>query len=497
MPDEHDVIEERVLLERPRPQDVARIARELSNGTAPMEVPEIHETDLGNSKRLVQRFGQELRFCHPWGMYLVWDGKRWKADDTDGVMARAKRVVLTLGREAALIDDDKQRRAVLTFARASESGHRLEAMVKLARSEPGVPVVPAELDRHPWLLNVQNGIVDLRTGDLLEHDRRLLLTRLAPVDFDAGAECPLWLAFLERILPDRLVREYVQRSVGYALTGTVVEQALFFLYGSGANGKSTFLNIVRTLLGDEYATEAAPDFLVERRGERHPTELALLFGRRLVTTIETGTAQYMNEPLVKRLTSSDPITARRMREDFWQFEPTHKLFLAANHKPIVRGTDYGVWRRIKLIPFDVEIGEAERDRNLEDKLRDELPGILAWAVDGCLDWQRQGLVEPTAVVSATGAYRSEMDVLGQFLAARAQLGAGLVVATRALRTGYEHWCEQGGERPLGAREFAAQLRRFGCLPGDRVKRIDGVVQRYWRGLALRDAETTLAMEVEP
>jgi putative DNA primase/helicase len=278
-------------------------------------------------------------------------------------------------------DSEKKRlQAILAWSFKSESAARINAMIDLARSEPGIPILPDQLDREPWLLNVQNGSIELRTGKLREHRRDDYITKLAPVEYDEAATCPTWDGFLDRIMDhNRDVMGYLQRAVGYSLTGDVSEQVIWFLYGCGANGKSTFLGAILALLGD-YAMQAVSDLLMAKNHEAHPTERADLFGKRFVCTIETEEGKRLAEALMKQMTGGDRMRARRMREDFWEFPPTHKIFLAANHKPTVRGTDHAVWRRIKLVPFTVRITDAEKDRQLPEKLKKEvLPG-LQWVV---------------------------------------------------------------------------------------------------------------------
>lgn len=287
-------------------------------------------------------------------------------------------------------------------------------MVTLAESEPGIPVLPGELDRDPWLLNVKNGTVDLRTGELRPHKRDDLITKIVPVEYDSEASCPTWLAFLNRIMDgnERLIA-FLQRAAGYSLTASTQEQCFFLLYGTGANGKSVFLTTLLAVMGD-YGIQAAPDLLLAKSGESHPTEVADLFGARLVVATETEAGRRLAENLVKQHTSGDRLKARFMRQDFFEFEATFKIWLATNNKPIVKGTDYAIWRRIKLIPFTVTIPPEERDKSLPAKLRQELHGILAWAVQICLEWQKYGLNEPQEVTAATCAYRDEQDILGSW-----------------------------------------------------------------------------------
>jgi putative DNA primase/helicase len=364
-----------------------------------------------------------------------------------------------------------------TWLVQSEMAPRLNAMVDLARSEDGVPVLPEELDRDPWLFNCANGTLELKAGRPRPHRREDLITKLAPVEYDPSAPCDLWLKFLGRIMGDneRLIT-YLQRVVGYALTGDVSEQSMWFLHGSGANGKSTFLAVLLAVFGD-YGMQAHPELLMEKRGDSHPTERADLFGKRFVATIETEEGRRLAEALMKQLTGGDRVRARRMREDFWEFEPSHKIFLAANHKPGVRGTDHAVWRRIKLVPFTVTIPEAEKDPRLPEKLKAELPGVLAWAVRGCLDWQREGLAEPEEVRAATAAYRKEQDTVVAFLAACCSLHPSLKAKASALFEAYTDW---SGDKDMTSRAFGDRLRALGYDTGQRTK-----AGYFWEGIGLQ------------
>jgi len=418
-------------------------------------------TDFGNAQRLVAQHGADLHFSHLWGRWLVWDGNRWRIDNSGEIFRRAKDTVTTIFSEAANITDLNKRTAFVKHGTKSQSEARIRAMINLAESEVGIPVTPEELDSQPGLLNVLNGTVDLETGKLLPHQREDLLTKLAPVAYDASAPCPIWLGFLDRIMPGRNeMIEFLRRSIGYSLTGDVSEQVIFFLYGTGANGKTTFLNVIIEMLGD-YAKQAAPNLLIAKRGESHPTELADLVGSRFVASVEVEEGKRLAESLVKQLTGGDKMKARFMRQDFFEFNPTYKIFLAANHKPVIQGSDYAIWRRIKLVPFTVTIPENEQDKKLSEKLRLELPGILAWAVRGCLAWQRDGLGMPEEVHKATEEYRAEMDVLAGFLNESCTLAQGATVRVKDLYEKYKKWCDENGEVPLSQRKLSTLLKQRG------------------------------------
>ena len=432
-----------------------------------------HYTDLGNAYRLVRVHGQDLRHVTGWG-WVSWDGQRWQRDDK-APMLWAKAIALGFYEDAKYLHDQEQAHleaakraatagdtaaegiaherikelkaketAAVNWARASQARGKLEAAVKLAESERAVSAEIDQFDADPWLLNCANGILDLRSGILRPHNRGDMFAALAPTAYDPAATCPTWDAFLARIMRDSAeLTSFLQRVIGYSLTGSVREQVLFFLYGSGANGKSTFLNTILAMLGRDYAKQAAPDVLIESSG-RHPTELADLAGVRFVASIEVSEGKRLAEALVKQLTGGDPVKARLMRQDFFQFDPAFKILLAANHKPVVKGTDFAIWRRIKLIPFTVTIPDAEQDKTLGDKLLAELPGILAWAVRGCLAWQRDGLGIPAEVVDATAAYRAESDELAPFLEECCNLGEKLQAQAGPLFEAYKKWAEDGG-----------------------------------------------------
>jgi P4 family phage/plasmid primase-like protien len=440
------------------------------------KVPWFNLTDLGNAGRFIHRHGRNLRYCWPWGKWLVWDGRRWARDDTGEVFRLAKETVASIYQEAAAAPDDETRKILAKHAMRSESGARIKEMVDLARSD--VPVRPEELDASGDLFNVENGTIDLRYGDLREHRPEDLITKLAPTTYDPGAKAPLWSAALERVLPSPALREFFQKLCGSAFTGDTSEHILPVLYGTGANGKSTVLNALLAVAGD-YGMQAAPDLLVTKRNS-HPTELADLFGMRFVASIEVEDGRKLAESLVKQLTGGDRIKARRMRQDFWEFEPTHTVFMACNHKPIVRGTDTAIWRRIRLIPFTQTIAPADQDKQLPAKLRMEMPGILAWAVKGCLAWRREGLQAPEEVRRATAGYRSEMDVIGDFLADRCFRGERLKVAKDELYKAYQVWCEDAGERAETKRKFGMLLKDRGIEDGRNAER----TQRIWKGIGL-------------
>lgn len=417
------------------------------------DVRYLPHTDLGNAERLVAQHGADLRYCHALGYWYVWTGQRWDVDNTGEVMRRAKNTVRAMYALAAELEDDAMRAALAKHARESEGRARLRAMVDLAASEPGIPVTVDELDTDPHLFAAANGTVDLRTGKLRDHQRADLITKMSPVAYEPDAECPRWLSFLDRIGIVGDLAEYVRRLTGYSLTGLSTEQILAILYGTGANGKTTLLEAVRHIAGD-YGAQTATDTLMDRQQGTIPNDLARLRGARFVSAVETDEGRRLAEGTVKRITGGDAIAARFLNREWFEYRPAFTVWLAANHKPTVRGTDEAIWRRIHLVPFTTTIPEAERDHDLPDKLRAEAPGILAWAVAGAVEWYRDGLNPPAEVRQATSNYRGEMDTLGDFLAECTTEGEAENVTKAALFAAYVKWCEDSGERALSQRQLA-------------------------------------------
>jgi P4 family phage/plasmid primase-like protien len=442
-----------------------------------------NRTDLGNAERFIAHHGENVRYCYAWSRWLVWTGTRWERDESGRIHRLAKETVRGIYQEAAGAEDEDRRKALAKHAARSEAEAKIRAMLELAKSE--VPVSPDELDPAPWLLNAPNGTINLRTGELREHRREDLLTKMAGANYDRTAAAPSWAATLARALPSQELRRFFKKLAGYAFSGDVSEHILAVLYGTGANGKSTILNALLAAAGD-YGMQAAPDLLVAKKGS-HPTEVADLFGMRLVASIEVEDGRRLAESLVKQLTGGDKVRARRMRQDFWQFDPTHKVFMAVNHKPEVRGTDTAIWRRLRLIPFEQTIPPAEQDKKLPQKLEAELPGILRWALEGCLEWQREGLQAPEEVRQATGAYRSEMDVIGAFLQDECEIEAGYRESFTTLYKRYEEWCEDGGERAETRRKFNARLKERGRFE---ARRSGPGGSNEWYGLRLLKKPTS-------
>lgn len=440
-------------------------------------------TDLGNSEALVEAHGPDL--IHVAEGWYDWDGRRFRRDDGGRlVMQRIKATVRDFYPRAARLDNDEERKRLAQHATRSESERALRAAVALAASDPRVIVEPDQLNSDPLRLTLPNGELDLETAQLHEHDRCTFSTLLAGVPYVPDAKCSRWLEFLETTFDqDRELIEFIRRAIGYMLTGRTDEQVLFLLHGNGANGKSVLLAILRAMLG-EYARNTPSSTLLERRNgsDAIPNDLARLPGVRLVTAAETGDGGRLDESRVKALTGADVVSARFMRGEWFDYTPQFKLALATNHLPAIRGADHAMWRRVRLIPFTVTIADRDQDRQLTAKLLDELPGILAWAVQGCLDWQRDGLAPPPAVIAATEHYREESDAVGQFIEDACELHPRATTDAASLYAAYGAWCERNGERfPLTQTAFGRRLTERG-LAADRHG-----TQRLRRGIALIEA----------
>lgn len=410
------------------------------------------DTDIRNADRFVEQHGDGYRWTPERG-WLAWDGKRWKPDQAGSIIKAAKATARSVFDEIAQAGDKQAETDLFRWARKSQQVDRIRAMIELAK--PDLYASWLDFDADPYLLTVDNGTINLQSGDLIPHDPELLCSRMASVEHGTG-ECPTWHKFLERIQPDEQVRDYLQRAVGYSLTGDTGEQCLFFCHGVGRNGKSVFLETVHALAG-EFAVASSMAAFELKSGI--PNDIARLAGARVVTVSETADGQRINEPLIKDLTGGDTITARFLRREFFEFRPEFKLWIRGNHKPAIRGTDEGIWRRIHLIPFEQYIGDDEVDPHLFDKLKAELPGILRWAIEGCIQWQRNGLQPPEVVMAATSEYRREMDTLADFLEARTRPG-GEVQAT-PLYQAYKQWAETNGYKPLNQTNFGLRLAERG------------------------------------
>jgi putative DNA primase/helicase len=412
------------------------------------------DSDLGNAARLFDHAGRDLLYVSEIGWH-TWGGNRWFYDPAaagrhaDGL---ARLVLLdaatAASRAASATGDDREtwrtRAAALqSWARRCEKAATIESALQLL--ERRLIIGPTEADTDHFLLAVGNGVLDLRTGQLRPARRGDFITKGTGIAFDPAATCPVFERTLARIFRKHTgLISFMRRVAGYLLTGSTIEQCIFVFNGNGANGKSTLVNVLEELLGD-YAKQAAPDLLLSKAGDRHPTEIADLRGARLVSAMETGEGRRLAESLVKQMSGGDKLKGRYMHRDFFEFVPSFKLVMATNHRPGIRGTDHGIWRRIRLIPFVETIGDDEKDPTLGQKLRAEMPGILAWAVRGCLEWQKEGLKPPEIVTTETNNYRQSEDVLARFIEERCEIAPGKSCPATPLFQAWNKWCDENGE----------------------------------------------------
>jgi P4 family phage/plasmid primase-like protien len=424
----------------------------------------IHNTELGNSQRLTNHFGDLIRYCGTWKKWLVWDDQNgaWQIDDNGQVQRLAKRTLNNIFLEASKMVDSEERRNLLKWGLASESASKIQAMIKLAESEEGIAVAPADLDINPWLLNCHNGTIDLRTGQLKEHDKGDLITKSIPVIYDPNAKCPIWEDFLVKIMDrNQGLISFLQRIVGYSLTGDTREQCFFILHGNGANGKSTFIKTIGSLLGDYAQAASFETFLSKKQGNMANNDIARMHGKRFISAVEAEESRRLAENVIKQVTGGDVVAARFLYAEYFEFIPQFKIFLATNHKPKINCNDPAIWRRVKLVPFAVRIPEMEQIQDLDEQLKDELPGILNWALSGVLDWQNEGLRTPVEVENATKKYRNEMDTVSEFLNECCDLDANKKETPTTLYDAYKTMCELNGEKYLCLKNFGKSLNDKG------------------------------------
>ena len=375
-------------------------------------------TDTGNAHRLIDKFGNIVRYSYNRKKWFYWDGKMWRADDSGEIKKLADIICEDIKREAFMEQDDKTQADMLKWANKTSSSKGKENMIKEAQHLEGIPASPDDFDRFTDYLNCQNGIVNLRNGELIPHDTEFMMSKICMSEYDTSDAKPeMWLKFLDDVTNhDKGLQEYIQRCVGYSISGSNREQCAYFLYGMGNNGKSTFLDTISDLLGG-YSNNTQPETVMMQKWGSNgaSSDIARLKSARFVTCEEPTEGVRLNEGLLKQLTGGSKVTCRFLYGDEFEYTPEFKIWIATNHKPIVRGTDLGIWRRIKLIPFEVNIPKEKVDKMLKYKLRKEFPQILHWAVEGCIKWQQEGIEEPECVQEAIKEYKVEMDLLASFM----------------------------------------------------------------------------------
>jgi putative DNA primase/helicase len=431
--------------------------------------------------KTVQLYGHRIRYCRKLGGFFIWNGAKWVKDETGAVWRATLDAAWDLYHNTRQTASEKEQLRLKKWIVRAERCSSIESAIKQLQASPEILASAEAFDSDPWLFNVKNGTIDLRTGELRQHQQQDLITSIAPVEYDPVCPPPdRWMRFLAEIFDgNHNLITFIQRACGYALTGSVSEQKLFFLHGSGANGKTTFLKTLMFVMGD-YTRRLPSSLLLTARQDKHPTGFADLKGIRFAVTTEVEFGSRLAEATVKELTGGDVLTARRIGQDYFEFEPTHKIFMCGNHLPLIQGTDHAIWRRIALIPFNVTIPDERQDKDLDEKLRSEAAGILNWLISGCLDWQKKGLADPAEVIDATRIYRTDMDVLGDFLNDRCLIAPGARITSADLNRAHKEWCEKNGEQPMNARSLGLRLKERG------FKQERTMSTRLWQGLCLKE-----------
>lgn len=438
--------------------------------------------DMGNAERFVDLFGENVRYCYTEKKWYFYNSMRWSVDNLGVILRMADKCVEAMKAEAKLyLQADEESggdmaKAFEKHMKSSRSNKSKKAM--LNEIEHHLPILPIQMDRYKMALNTPSGIINLKNGDVKAHNPEYYFTKITSVDCAEAADCHRWLAFLDDIFAgDKDLIRYIQKAVGYSLTGSTAEQCAFFLYGTGRNGKSTFIDVIRDVFGD-YAANIQPETIMVKSSQSNAinSDIARLKGARLVTSVEPNEGVRLNEGLLKQLTGDDTVTARKLYSEEFEFKPEFKLWMATNHKPIIRGTDTGIWRRIHMIPFNVQIPEDKVDKNLTHKLKAEMTGIFKWCIDGCLMWQREGLQMPAAVLKSVREYRREMDVISAFIEDKCTL-EGTVQASM-LYAAYASWADSNNEYCMSNTKFSTELAK-------RFEKIKGRNYNYFTGISIR------------
>lgn len=421
-------------------------------------------TDLGNAERFVTYNRGNVRYHQESRTWMAWDGFRWETDAVTAIHRLVKETIRSIADEANGVADENQQKAILSHAKNSESKTRIDAMLSLAARELGIVVKGDALDADDLLLGVQNGVIDLRTCDFRPARPEDLITKASLATYDPAATCPHWLAFLATIFAgDADMLAYLQRVVGYLLTGLTTERVFFLFYGDGANGKSTLIEVIRALLGD-YALQALPETFMTSKWQRGVNnDIARMAGARFVSAAESEEGHRLAEGLVKSLTGGDTVTARFLFREYTEFRSRFKLVLTTNHRPEIRGTAPAIWDRLHLVPFPVSIPAEDRDQHLRQNLLDELSGILNWAIAGCLQWQKVGLRPPEAVSNATREYRDVEDLLDLWLDERTVPAPERRTQANQLYADFRTWLERQGEELITQRQFGERMVAKGIV----------------------------------
>lgn len=420
--------------------------------------------DTGNAKRFIDMFGKIVRFNADTRQWMVYNGINWEADKGGYIVHKMiddsidKMEAEPINKDDSMTDDDfndlvKTKSKFLNRSRNHNGKNNLEGELKKY-----LVCTEETFDKKDMMLNLQNGVVDLTTGILQESKAEDFNSKVSFSEYSDTFDCPVWQGFLNDIMPDKETQKYIQKCVGYSLTASTEEQCLFFLYGSGRNGKSVFIDTIKELAGT-YAGNIQADSLMVKRssGSGHNEDIARLKGKRLVTSSEPNEGSRLDEGMIKQLTGEDVVSASYKGLHVFEYKPKYKIWIATNHKPYIRGTDEGIWRRVKIIPFEVTIPKEKVDRKLSDKLKAELPGILNWAIQGVVLWQKEGLGESEEIEKASREYRREMDLLGTFLDEETEECEWESVKASELYKRFAKWAEENHESKISSTSFGRQM----------------------------------------
>ncbi len=438
-------------------------------------------SDLGNAEKFVDMHGTRVRWCPALKSWLFYDGRRWARDERGEVVKLAHLTARSRLQDAAAEEDPAKQKEIARFAISSQNEGRINGM--LSQAKPYLAVCMDELDWDPWVINCLNGKLDLRSRQLHPHEPTDLITKLAPVEYDPEAECPRFKKYLKETLLDEALISFVKRYAGYTLTGITRERLFAILYGFGKNGKTTLVELLQDVMGD-YATNTDTETILAKKYQGVGNDVAALKGARFVSAAEVEKGRRLAESKVKQLTGSDTVTARFLFGEHFSFRPEFKLWLSTNNKPVIQGTDDAIWDRIKLIPFTQRFEGGKADPKLPEKLREELPGVFAWLVEGCLEWQEHGLGEPDSVKAATNQYREEMDTLAAFLEDRCVVHPDAVAPATPLYKQYQLWCDDAGEKPETQKMFGMRLRDRG-FENKQISRGEHKGLKGWVGIGIR------------
>lgn len=449
--------------------------------------------DTGNADRFAKRYSGTVKYVTDWKKFIIFNGTYWEVDRSEQVTELAKNVARDIYREGDHVQDTKLRESIVTFSNTSQNSYRLTAMCRLCQSIPSIAIHSSSLNTNKLLLAVKNGVIDLTDGSFRGGRREDFITQVAPVEYDPEAQCPHFLQFIQdtfirgtydKAEEDQELLNFVHKALGYSLTGETSEQCLFFFYGSGANGKTTLINVMLSLLGSDYSAQTPMDTLaIKNTASSSSNDLARLQNIRFVAATETEDNSRLAESLIKQLTGGDKIACRYLYQEYFEFQPRFKLFMSGNHKPIIKGSDEGIWRRIYLVPFEITVPESRRNPELPRLLASELPGILNWLIKGCIDWQKHGLKVPKRISNAVSEYKEEMDTLGSWISDCCVVEDGARLQGKDAYKVYRKWSENNGFQPSCSNSFGRKLaERF-----DKKRTSSGIL---YSGIKLKFSCTT-------